>query len=223
MQMFPLPSLSTLPPLPQFSPTSASAAATTPPPPFPHVSQPPWPPFLSQLLTLFSWLLSNPPLPLFCQRLHSSHLPGWLLHGFLLCHNLLTRHRLLALGLVIVSPLVALPSHLPWLVVASPLVTLPLPLNGPAATSWCIIASPCIGASNSLSPFVKNNPPAPSRLFLTLQRKKIKKYPIFFCCILCYVSDVIFFQSWVRFVLAHKINLWRGQRKIAIVLFFAVV
>jgi hypothetical protein len=36
--------------------------------------------------------------------------------------------------------------------------------------------------------------------------KKIKKYLMFFCCILCYVSDVNFFQSRVRFVLAHKID-----------------
>jgi hypothetical protein len=39
-----------------------------PPPLFLHVLKPPQPPFLSKLLPLFSWFLSNPPLPLFRQH-----------------------------------------------------------------------------------------------------------------------------------------------------------
>jgi hypothetical protein len=151
------------------------------------------------------------------------------------------RHRFSMRRLVVVSPLFVPPSHLPWLVVASPLVAPPLPLNVPAAASRRNIASPCVGASNSLSPFVKNTPPTPSRLFcldagcqrMSGQRweyclvfglgggmwcifnspeKKIKKSPMFYCCILCYASDVSFFQSRVRFMLAHKINFGTEKR-----------
>jgi hypothetical protein len=102
------------------------------------------------------------------QRAFASHSPGWLLRGFLSRHSLLTHHRLLMPHLVVVSPLVALPSHLSQLVVASPLVAPPLPLNAPTAASQRTIASPCIGASNSLLPFVKNTPPAPGRLFFLM-------------------------------------------------------
>jgi hypothetical protein len=42
---------------------------------------------------------------------------------------------LLLVSMVVMSPLVAPPSHLPRLVVASPLVAPPLPLNPPAAAS----------------------------------------------------------------------------------------
>jgi hypothetical protein len=42
--------------------------------------------------------------------------------------------------------------------------------------------------------------------FINSPEKNVKKYRMFFCCILCYVSDVSIFQSQVRFVLAHKIN-----------------
>jgi hypothetical protein len=89
----------------------------------------------------------------------ASHSPGWLLHGFSSRHNLLTCHRLSTRRLVVVSPLVAPPSHFPRLVVASPLFAPPLPLNAPAAASRRVIPSPRVGSSYSLSPFVKNNPP----------------------------------------------------------------
>jgi hypothetical protein len=42
--------------------------------------------------------------------------------------------------------------------------------------------------------------------FINSPEKIVKKYPMFFCCIQCYVSDVSFFLSRVRFVSAHKIN-----------------
>jgi hypothetical protein len=60
--------------------------------------------------------------------------------------------------LVVESLLSALLSHFPRLVVTSPLFAPPLPLNVPAAASRHVIASPRIGASNSLSPFFNNNP-----------------------------------------------------------------
>jgi hypothetical protein len=65
----------------------------------------------------------------------ASHLPGWLLHGFLLRHNLLMRTHFSMHCLVVLLPLVAPPSHLPWVVVASPLVAMPLSLDAPAAAS----------------------------------------------------------------------------------------
>jgi hypothetical protein len=99
------------------------------------------------------------------RRAFASHSPGWLLRGFSLRHNLLTRHHLSMCRLVVVLPLIVPPSHLPRLAVASPLVAPPLPLNVPAAASQHAIASPCIGASNSLLLFVKNTPPAAGRLF----------------------------------------------------------
>jgi hypothetical protein len=35
-------------------------------------------------------------------------------------------------------------------------------------------------------------------------RPHVTQHPMFFCCILCHVSDVSFFQLRVRFVSAHK-------------------
>jgi hypothetical protein len=95
----------------------------------------------------------------------ASHSPGWLSRGFSLRHNLLMRHRLSTHRLVVVFPLIVPPSHLPQLVVALPLVAPPLPLKALAAASRRVIASPCIGTSNFLLPFVKNTPPAPGRHF----------------------------------------------------------
>jgi hypothetical protein len=92
-------------------------------------------------------------------------MPGWFLRGFLLRRNLLLHQRLLMRHLVVVSPLVAPPSHLPWLVVASPLVAPPPPLNVPTAASQRTVASPCASALTSCSPLVKNTPPIPGRLF----------------------------------------------------------
>ncbi len=56
----------------------------------------------------------------------ASHSPGWLSRGFASRRNLLTRHCLSTRRLVVVSPLVAPPSHLPRLVVALPLIAPPL-------------------------------------------------------------------------------------------------
>jgi hypothetical protein len=92
----------------------------------------------------------------------ASLLSGWLSRGFSLRHNLLMHHRLLTHHLVVVSPFIVPPSHFPQLVVTLPLFAPPLPLNAPTATSWRVIASPHVGASTSLSPFVKNHPPPPA-------------------------------------------------------------
>jgi hypothetical protein len=101
------------------------------------------------------------------QRTFASHSPGWLSRSFSLRNNCLTRHRLLTRRLVVLSTLIAPPSHFPQLVVASPLITPSLlsmcPL--PPLNSQRVIASPRVGTSNFLSPFVKNTPPTPSRLF----------------------------------------------------------
>ncbi len=96
------------------------------------------------------------------RRAFASHSPGWLSRGFSSRHNLLTCHRLSTRRLVVESPLSAPPSHFPRLIVTSPLFALPLLLNAHAAAPRRVIASPRVGASNSLSPFVKNNPPPPA-------------------------------------------------------------
>ncbi len=63
--------------------------------------------------------------------------------------------------------LVALPSHLPWLVVASPLFAPPPPLDAPSPASQRAVASPCTGTTTSCLTLVRNTPPAPRRLFFS--------------------------------------------------------
>ncbi len=141
----------------------------------------------------------------------ASHPLGWLSCGFLSRHNLLTCHRLTTCRLVAVSSFIALPSHLPWLVVTLPLFAPPLPLNVPAAATRRVITSPRIGASNSISLLSRITHPPPAGFsfgrwmpadertkmgallgfwsgggmwcIFNSPEKKIKKYPMFSCCI----------------------------------------
>jgi hypothetical protein len=77
-----------------------------------------------------------------------------------------TRHCLLVrrCRLVVVLPLVAPPSCLPWLVVASNLVALPQSLDTPAPASQSAVALPCARTTTSHLPLVRNTPPGLGRL-----------------------------------------------------------
>ena len=85
-----------------------------------------------------------------------------------------TRHCLLVrrCRLVVVLPLVAPPSCLPWLVVASNLVALPQSLDTPAPASQSAVALPCARTTTSHLPLVRNTPPTPCRLFFLDARRQ---------------------------------------------------